>query len=241
MAENALSERLDKYTPTGLGDLPSEHDGDERPKDVSKGFVTKYNGEDLTDMTKGEIVGYARVSTEDQHLDRQIAALEAAGCTKIFEDSVSGRTMHRDGWERCVEYLRPGDHLLVTEMDRIGRSTLEVVGAITELNEQGITVQTSSGMVFDPRNAIGALVVSVLAAVAQLEVDLKAERQAAARAVAKKNGTVYGRPPAILPEDYEAVQSLLDTGWSVSRIAKRFLCSRASVYRALEKMEEAAA
>lgn len=220
------------------GETESDTPTENRPIDVSKPFVTKYNGEDLTDMQKGELVGYARVSTEHQVLDRQIDALERAGCTKIFTDKVSGRTMDRPGWERCTEYLRPGDHLLVTEMDRIGRSTLEIIHAIRELNDQGIIVQTSGGQVFDNRTALGNLMVTVLAAVAQMEIDLKVERQEAARESARRNGKHYGRPAAVKPEDYDELLALQELGWSPSRLAKHYKCSRASIYRALEKIEK---
>lgn len=183
----------------------------------------------------GEKIGYARVSTTSQSLQRQIDALEAAGCEHIFTDKTSGRTMDRPGWNDCRSYLRRGDKLLITELDRLGRSTYEIVHVADNLTKDGIVLESTGGMTFSTDTAMGAAMLTMVAAIAQLEIDLKAERQAAAREARKAQGLTYGRQPAIAPKDYQAMVAMLRSGMTVVEVAKHYECGRASVYRALER------
>ena len=142
----------------------------------------------------GQIVAYVRLSTGHQSLDEQHDALAALSPVKVFEDKVTGRTMARPGWEQCCEYLRPGDTLAVVGLGRLGRSALEVIETVNELAAAGIVVQSLREGILDPSSATGSLMISMFAALAQFEVDLKAERAAAARASARLRWTTDWPP-----------------------------------------------
>src|SRR6478735_3369718 len=88
------------------------------------------------------LVGYARVSTQDQQLDLQFDALKNAGCVRIFSDTISGASIARPGLEECLEYLREGDSLVVWRLDRLGRSLKHLIETITSLNDRGIGFQS---------------------------------------------------------------------------------------------------
>ncbi|ORI18854.1 hypothetical protein BJD99_19115 [Rhodococcus sp. 1163] len=196
-------------------------------------------------MTNGapraHIVGYARVSTSHQNLDRQLDKLAEMGAVKIFSDKVSGRTMDRPAWKSCREYLRPGDTLAVDALDRLGRSTLEVIGTVKELVGLGIKIIDKSGRRLDTSDPIGEALVAIMAVMAQMEVDLKAERAAAAREAAAARGQHTGRPRKLTTSDAVRAHELKAQGLSAGEVGKALGISRASVYRYLSAPETEAA
>lgn len=178
------------------------------------------------------IVGYARVSTADQSLDQQTAALEAAGCTRVFTDTASGRK-RREGLAEAVDYLRPGDTLVAVALDRIGRSAADTCALIRDLTERGVTVRLlREGL--DTSSAPGRAVAAIMAAVAELEVDLNRERTSARLSVMRDQGQRIGRPPKLTAEQVRQARALIDGGESVAATARALGVARPTLYRALE-------
>lgn len=175
------------------------------------------------------LIGYARVSSTDQHLESQLDQLRHAGCERIFSEKHSGRDQERVVWTECMEFLREGDVLVFTRLDRIGRSLQALINIGEVLRERGVEIRCLQQPV-DTTTSEGRLMWGILATVAEFEVDLKRERQAegirAARAAGKKIG---GRKRRITRE---AVALLKREGLGVTDIARRLNCDRTTVYRA---------
>ncbi|MEO1658130.1 MAG: recombinase family protein [Pseudomonadota bacterium] len=138
------------------------------------------------------LIGYARVSTEDQDLTLQIEALEAAGCEHIYKDKRSGKTLkNRPGWRKAMMDLRDGDTLIIWKMDRLGRNTVEVLSTLDHFKREGIKVRSLTEG-FDADTPIGRMVISILASVSQYEREVLGERTSAGMAV---SGKVHGGIP----------------------------------------------
>lgn len=185
----------------------------------------------------GQTVAYVRVSTTDQHLDRQRAAVvEAVGePDRWFEDEVSGRTTDRPGLAAVLAHLREGDRLVVTSMDRLGRSTLDCLRLVEGLTERGVVVRflregIIAGRQADPR---GEFTLTVLAAVAQLERSMIRERQAEGIALAKQRGVYRGRARRLSREQVATARERVAAGVPVSRVAREASVSRSVLADAL--------
>lgn len=185
-------------------------------------------------------IGYARVSTSEQNLDLQIAALKKAGVEKIFtDDGISGTLASRPGLDEARAYLREGDRLTVWKLDRLGRSTRNVLALIDELEAEGIGFQSLTESI-DTRGAWGKAMMTVMSAFAQLERDLIAERTRAGLAVAKAQGRVGGRPRALNNKSAEFAQDMYDSGkYTAKEIAAELKVSVATVYRYLAQSKSA--
>lgn len=175
-------------------------------------------------------IGYARVSTIDQDLDTQIDKLKAEGCGIIRSEKVSGAS--RDGRAELatiIDFLRPGDELVVTRLDRLGRDTRDVLNLIHECEQKGAFVT-----VLDPhvstRGELGHIVLTVLGMVAQMERRFIKERQREGIDKAKRNGAYSGGKRRV---DRNSIARLHQEGLSPSEIAQRVDCSRMQVYRVL--------
>ncbi len=155
------------------------------------------------------LIGYARVSTEDQDLALQIAALKAAGCERIYEDKKSGKDMNRPGWRKCRMDLREGDVLVVWKLDRLGRSVVDLINTVEELRNEGIGFVCTTQSI-DTRNAMGRFIFNVLASMAEMEREMISERTKAGIAIAKEGGFIPGGLPRITPKIWE---------WATAKIA----------------------
>lgn len=177
------------------------------------------------------LIGYARVSTETQDPQYQRAALEAAGCERIYVDhAASGVDRQRPELGRALEQLRPGDSLVAWRLDRIARSTSHLLQIAAEVEEQECElVSLTEGI--DTRTPGGRLVFTILAAVAQMERDLISERTKAAAAAARAAGKHWG-PPTLLDKDLAAqIRQLLEEGELTKRaIARKFGISKTTLY-----------
>lgn len=180
----------------------------------------------------GQVVGYARVSSADQNLDRQLAALEEAGVQKIWHEKVSGATRDRPELTRVMEYVREGDTLVVASMDRLARSVPDLYAIVDELNGRGIAVRfLKEGQRYDSHSdATSQLMLGMLGVVAQFERALIRERQAEGIARAKARG-VYDRAPAMSKDEIQQARDLISLGVPKAEVARRLEVSRSTLYK----------
>ncbi|MFD1623510.1 recombinase family protein [Azospirillum griseum] len=178
-------------------------------------------------MTK---IGYARVSTTDQDTALQVAALRAAGCDVVREEKASGTTTTgRTELATVLDFLRPGDTLMVTRIDRLARSIADLQNIVKTIRDKGAALCCTEQPV-DTSTAAGKAFLDMLGVFAEFETNLRRERQMEGIAKAKMEGVYKGRKPTLNAED---VKRLAAEGVGASEIAKRLGCGRASVYRLL--------
>jgi DNA invertase Pin-like site-specific DNA recombinase len=138
-------------------------------------------------------IGYARVSSVGQHLDSQLDALAKAGCGRVFSEKMTGSRMDRPGWDQVLEYVRPGDTIVVTELSRMTRSLMDLLETAKTLEQRQVNLVSLRENI-DTTTATGRCFLSMMGAIHQLERELRAERAAAGRASAKARGKSGGRP-----------------------------------------------
>jgi len=175
------------------------------------------------------IVGYARVSTTDQSLDVQMDELAAHDCDRIFQDQASGTSRARAGLVEMMQFVREGDTIVVSRLDRFARSLTDLFQLLDELNRKSVAFQCVHQSI-DTSSSTGKLTLAILGAVAEFENDIRRERQRAGIAKAKANGIYKGRRAGI---DAERIKELAVQGMTASAIASELGCHRQSVYRLL--------
>ncbi len=180
------------------------------------------------------MVGYARVSTHDQNTALQVDALDAAGCTHIFSDSISGATTSRPNLEEAFRTLSPGDTFVVWKLDRLGRSLRHLIALICELESRGICFRSLSEGI-DTDTASGRLLFHVLGALAEFERALISERTRAGIAAARARGRMLGRPSKLTPKQAEEVLVHYRKLRSLSKVARLFSVSPLTIRRAVER------
>ncbi len=177
------------------------------------------------------LIGYARVSTQDQTLNLQKDALEKIGCSKIFTDIISGSTMERKGLDEALEYVREGDTLVVWRLDRLGRSLKHLIETITNLNNRKIGFKSIQENI-DTTTSGGKLIFHIFGALAEFERDIIKERTQAGLQAARARGRLGGRPKALNQKKASIAQALyIDKNNSVADICKTLNVSRATLYR----------
>ena len=182
----------------------------------------------------GEIVGYGRVSSQGQSLAVQDEKLKAFGCTRIYAEKKSGRQQdNRPQFQACLEFLRDGDILVISRLDRMARSVLDLAKIADVLKRKGVALKVLDQSI-DTATSEGKLMFSLLGAFAEFECDIRSERQADGIAKAKASGVKFGRKKALTSEQVERIHVLRDEEkLSVPDIAKRFHCGVATIYRSL--------
>lgn len=174
------------------------------------------------------LVGYARVSTGEQDLSIQLGALCSAGCEKVFSEKVSGVTMDRPQLTHALEFVRDGDVLVVTRLDRFARSSVDLHNLLQTLSNKSVGFRCIEQQGVDTTSSSGKLMLGLLGAVAEFEQALRSERQREGIARAKLRGVYKGRKPSIDPND---VRGLIAAGMRPVDVAKQLGIGRASVYR----------
>lgn len=175
-------------------------------------------------LSSGQCIGYARVSTKSQSVEAQVAELKAAGATKVFAERISTRTADKDRTQlqACLASLHKGDELVITKLDRLGRTQREVINRLCELQEAGINVRTLDNLINTAAlGQMAPLVVGLLTGLAEVERELIRERTLASvehrRATGGKLG---GRPASFTPEQAQQVHRMLLEGMSLAAVAR---------------------
>ena len=177
------------------------------------------------------IIGYARVSSLGQSLDVQDEQLRSAGCERVFSEKITGTTTKgRDRLEEAITYSREGDVLVVTRLDRLARSLVDLRGIVDRLSAKGVGFRALQQGAIDTTRSDGRLMLNILASFAEFETDIRKERQMEGIAKAKAASVYKGRKPSV---PIDEVRRLASEGVGPTAIAKRLGIGRASVYRAL--------
>jgi len=176
------------------------------------------------------LIGYARVSTQDQNLDLQTEALTTAGCKKVFDDKISGSRAERPGLSKALEMLREGDTLVVWKLDRLGRSVKNLVDLVGELQKQGIQFKSLTDAI-DTSTPSGRFFFHVMASLAEMERELTVERTRAGLEVAKQLGRKGGRSRKMTDSKIESAKKLLASGVPPRDVAKNLGVSVPTLYR----------
>ena len=179
------------------------------------------------------LVGYGRVSTADQTLGLQKDALAQAGCERLFTDTASGSRADRPGLDEALDFLRPGDTLVVWRLDRLGRSLRHLIDTLGGLDQRGIGFRSLQEQI-DTTTSGGKLVFHVFGALAEFERDLIRERTHAGLAAARARGRRGGRPKALDPRKAAIAQALYnDKTNAIADICRTLRISRATLYRSI--------
>ena len=184
------------------------------------------------------IVGYARVSTSDQSLDRQLDELRQHGCERVFAEAASGkRGAHRPQWDACLAHLRTGDTLVVVELSRLGRNTGDLGRLLDDLDQRDVGL-TILNLGIDTKTPAGRLIFAVIGAVAAMERELLIERTQSGLAAARARGRVGGRRRSFTAEQEREARRLYDLRQlTAEQIAKAIGSSTSSIYRYLQVSE----
>lgn len=180
------------------------------------------------------LIGYARVSTRDQDLTTQEAHLRAAGCGRIFTEKITGIRRARPQLDRMLDHLRAGDVIVVTRLDRLARSILDLLDIVECLSEAGAGLRSLAEPWADTTTPAGRIVLTVFGGMAEFERSLIVERTSSGRAAAKARGTKFGRKPKLEPAQLKHIYQLVDDGKaSRQEIADLFGIDRSTLYRLL--------
>ncbi|WP_340051741.1 recombinase family protein [Pseudomonas proteolytica] len=176
-------------------------------------------------------LGYARVSTDDQNLDLQRDALALAGCSVVYEESISGKSADRPELGHCLKALRSGDTLVVWRLDRLGRSLPDLVGIVSRLEQEGVGFESINERI-ETTSAAGKLIFHVFASLAEFERNLIQERTRAGLAAARARGRKGGRKPSLDDRQVREIKALLrDPEIQAGDVARRYGISRTTLYR----------
>ena len=190
-----------------------------------------------SEVIAGQKVGYARVSSKDQNLERQTAALKKEKCFRFFDDTVSGSSTNRPGLDGAWNYVRPGDQLVVTSMDRLARSLIDLHRLLDELTNRDVSVKfLKEGQTYSLNSTpIAKLMLGLLGSVAEFERSIIRERQAEGIARAKARGIYKGRAKALTDEQLAQAREWVDAGIPKAEVARRLGIGRTTLYSYLNQ------
>ena len=180
------------------------------------------------------LLGYARVSTEDQNLDLQRTALREAGCDRIYEEKLSGASRNRPELARLLDHLRRGDVVVVARLDRLARSTRDLLDIAELIKDAEAGLRSLGEPWADTTSPAGRMVLTVFAGIAEFERALLHQRTGAGRAAARARGVRFGRPPKLTAEQVGLARRLIEEGAAVRETARILKVHAATLYRALE-------
>jgi DNA invertase Pin-like site-specific DNA recombinase len=177
------------------------------------------------------IYGYARVSSTGQSLDAQLAELKAANCERVFQEKVSGKNRDRPQLERALEALGEGDVLIITRLDRLARSSRDLLNIVKQITDAGATFRSLKDHWADTTTAQGRLILTVLGGLAEFERELIAERTGEGRARAMAQGVVFGRKPKLTHHQRLEAIARRDAGETVASIARSYNVHHSMIVR----------
>ena len=177
------------------------------------------------------IVGYARVSTRDQDLAGQLAELKAAGCELVYREKASGAASDRKELARLVRKLERGDTVIVTRLDRLARSTRDLLNILDEIGKAGAGFRSIKDTWADTTTSHGRLMLTILGGLAEFERELIKDRTDAGRVRAKARGVKFGRKPKLNPFQREQALARLSTGETQAEVARTYGVDRATISR----------
>lgn len=184
------------------------------------------------------LIGYGRISTEEQHLHMQEDALKSAGCEEIYTDIASGSKSKRPGLDKALAYIREGDTLVVWKLDRLGRSLQHLIQTVKSLHEKKIFFRSLQESI-DTTTSSGKLIFHIFSALAEFERDLIIERTEAGLKAARARGRMGGRPPMLNKRQISKLkQHYKDKNITVAEICKIFQISRPTFYNYLKTNDE---
>lgn len=179
------------------------------------------------------LIGYARVSTDDQDLRLQRGELQQVGCERLFEEKLSGARRDRPELQRMLDHLRADDVVVISRLDRLARSTRDLLDIAERLNTIGSGLRSLAEPWADTTSPAGRMVLTVFAGIAEFERDLIRERTSSGRVAAKERGVRFGRPAKLSPDQIALGRRLIEEGRSVREVAKVLNCHHATLYRQL--------
>ena len=183
------------------------------------------------------LIGYARVSTDDQDLTQQRAALQTIGCLRIYEEKVSGAKRDRPQLARLIDQLRANDVVTVTRLDRLARSTRDLLDIAERLQEAGAGIRSLAEPWADTTSPAGRMVLTVFAGIAEFERALITERTSTGRVAARARGVRFGRPPKLTADQIALAQRLINEGRSPREAARILNVHASTLYRAFALQE----
>lgn len=182
-------------------------------------------------------IGYARVSTREQNLDSQIDVLNEYGCERIFSEKVSGRKYKRTELDKCLDYLREGDTLVITKLDRLGRTTKQLIELSLHLDDNGIDLEIID-MNINTKDAMGKMFFTMMSAFAELEANLLSERTKKGLASARSRGKLGGRPKISQDKERMIISLYNNKEYTINEIISMTGVSRGSIYRIINEKKK---
>lgn len=179
-------------------------------------------------------IGYARVSSYGQSLNIQLEKLKEAGCEKIFSEKVSGAKENRSEFNAMFDFAREGDQIVVTKLDRMSRSLLELQQTSKRLEDKNIDLIVLEQNI-DTSTSTGRLLFNIVGVVAEFEREMINQRAAEGRKAAKEKGVKFGAKKKLSDKDIESIKNLIAMGESKAELAKLYGVGRSTLYRALEE------
>ena len=180
------------------------------------------------------VVGYARVSSVGQSLEVQQEKLVSYGVDKLFAEKISGTTAARPELKSCLDYVREGDVLVITKLDRLARSTLHLHKIVNDLNERGVGFKVLDQSI-DTTTKEGRLLFSILASLAEFETELRAERTNEGRIAAMERGVKFGAKPKLTENQITEMKQKRSQGVLIKDLMNEYKLSKASVYRLMSE------
>jgi DNA invertase Pin-like site-specific DNA recombinase len=180
-------------------------------------------------------LGYARVSSKDQTLNIQLERLEKAGCEMFFEEKISGTVRKRPRLEALLGQIRNNDVVVVTKLDRLARSTAELLRIADILNEKDTGLQSLDEPWADTTTPAGKMIMTVFGGIAEFERSLILSRTQEGREAAQARGVAFGRPGKLKPDQKNLARELVKEGQSISVVARTFNVHPATIYRCINE------
>lgn len=190
----------------------------------------------MKELGENRIIGYARVSSVQQHLGKQIKALQDAGCQVIFQEKKSGKSVDRVEFKAMMKQLKKGDTVIVAELTRLARSTKDLHAIVEELTEKGVSIKSIKESWLDTSTAHGKLIFTILTGLAQFERELLLERQQEGIAVAKEKGVKFGVKLSEKADLDMAVAMVKEGKYTMTQIANMCHISRTTLWRTCKKL-----